>query len=219
VTSRSTSRSASLRGRRPGEQVFRGAITPAGEVGDATEIGPHEVVGCFGTDGDMVRAVPALVERGCTVKVFEDRPRSILPELRFAARPRRSRLLASTAHSVRCGLRAAELVPGTGGVRRLLDGLAIVVDAHAASAHRREQVSEPWRRRQLTPDRRVRRRPLRSDDYYRALQQRNCELVSWPIAGFQAGGVRTCDGLEHRLDRIVVTGERSSNDDRDQGEK
>ncbi|MVU78677.1 hypothetical protein GPX89_15665 [Nocardia sp. ET3-3] len=71
----------------------------------------------------------------------------------------------------------------------------------AAEANLRAQVGDSWQRRQLTPDRpaavRVHGR------YYRALARANCTLVSWPIARFAPLGIRTVDGVEHRVDCII----------------
>lgn len=44
---------------------------------------------------------------------------------------------------------------------------------------------------------------LLSSDYYPALQRPNCKLIDWPIATLSPAGIRTSDGVEHRLDAIV----------------
>lgn|GEM_PF-2653042 len=63
------------------------------------------------------------------------------------------------------------------------------------------QVRDSWMRRQLTPDSAT---VVRSHSrYYRALQQPNCKLVTWPIATLAPLGIRTVDGIEHRVDCIV----------------
>ncbi|MFE3256224.1 hypothetical protein ACFXPS_10970 [Nocardia sp. NPDC059091] len=77
----------------------------------------------------------------------------------------------------------------------------------AAAANLRAQVGDSWERRQLTPDRpaavRVHSR------YYRALRQRNCRLISWPIARLAPLGIRTVDGVEHRVDCIIYAEDAS----------
>jgi cation diffusion facilitator CzcD-associated flavoprotein CzcO len=74
----------------------------------------------------------------------------------------------------------------------------------AADLHRRVQVKDPWLRRQLTPRHRIGcKRMLISNDYYRALQQDNCKLITWPIATISEAGIRTADGIEHHVDAIV----------------
>ncbi|WP_067722175.1 hypothetical protein [Nocardia yamanashiensis] len=75
----------------------------------------------------------------------------------------------------------------------------------AASLNLRVQVRDSWQRRQLTPDTtagvRVHGR------YYRALQDPRCTLVTWPIARLAALGIRTVDGIEHRVDCIIYAEE------------
>ena len=65
-------------------------------------------------------------------------------------------------------------------------------------------MKDPWLRRQLTPDFRAGcKRMLMSSDYYPALQQDNCKLITWPIATISPRGLRTSDGIEHDVDAIV----------------
>lgn len=74
-----------------------------------------------------------------------------------------------------------------------------------ARMHLRRHVPNAWRRRQLTPLRRPRRRDLLySDRYYRTLERPNVTLVTWPIATVVPAGIRTADGLEHHVDAIIT---------------
>jgi hypothetical protein len=41
--------------------------------------------------------------------------------------------------------------------------------------------------------------------YYRAIQRPNCSLVPWPVFALTDGGVRTAEGIEHRVDSLVIT--------------
>ena len=76
--------------------------------------------------------------------------------------------------------------------------------ARLGKAHLRRSVTDPWLRRQLTPDFTPGcKRMLISSDYYPALQRDNCKLVDWPIATLSPVGIRTSDGVEHHLDAIV----------------
>jgi cation diffusion facilitator CzcD-associated flavoprotein CzcO len=77
----------------------------------------------------------------------------------------------------------------------------------AARLHLRRAVGDPWLRRQLTPrggQRSVGVRP----GYYSALQQPNCKLYTWPVYAFVEHGVRSAEGIEHRVDVIIVGEER-----------
>ncbi|RDI42154.1 hypothetical protein [Nocardia mexicana] len=75
----------------------------------------------------------------------------------------------------------------------------------AARANLRLQVRDSWVRRQLTPDGPARIRL--HNHYYEALQRPNCKLVTWPIARLAPLGIRTVDGIEHRVDCIIFAQE------------
>ena len=78
-----------------------------------------------------------------------------------------------------------------------------VVEA-VSKVHLRSQVDDPWLRRQLTPNYRIGcKRVLLSSDYYPALQQPNCKLITWPIVRLSEGGVQTAEGVEHQVDCVV----------------
>ncbi|MGH3434413.1 MAG: FAD-dependent oxidoreductase [Thermocrispum sp.] len=100
------------------------------------------------------------------------------------------------------------VVPGrvTGG--RTL-GVAV------ARAFLRWQVKDPWTRRLLTPHRRFGSRELAPGlGYFGALQRPNCKLVAWPVYAFAAEGVRSAEGVEHRVD-VVILGNSSVFADRE----
>ncbi len=71
----------------------------------------------------------------------------------------------------------------------------------AARANLRIQVRDKWVRRQLTPEGKTGVRW--HNHYYRALRQPHCKLVTWPIATLAPLGIRTVDGIEHRVDCII----------------
>jgi cation diffusion facilitator CzcD-associated flavoprotein CzcO len=74
-----------------------------------------------------------------------------------------------------------------------------------ARAHLHRQVRDPWIRRQLTPDDPLNRRQLAvSSRYYPALLEPGCELITWPVVRVCEHGIRTAEGLEHRIDCIVI---------------
>jgi cation diffusion facilitator CzcD-associated flavoprotein CzcO len=71
-----------------------------------------------------------------------------------------------------------------------------------AKVHLRLEICDPWVRRQLTPG--DGRQVVASSDYYRALRQPNCKLITWPIARISPHGIRSVEGVEHRCDCIVL---------------
>lgn len=76
----------------------------------------------------------------------------------------------------------------------------------AARLHLRVTVRDPWARRLLTPGRFSTRQVVVSRHYYAALQEPHCTLVAWPVYAITDQGVRTAEGVEHRVDSLVITG-------------
>jgi len=73
----------------------------------------------------------------------------------------------------------------------------------AARLHLRMAVRDQWLRRQLTPfgdQPGVVVRP----GFYAALQQPNCKLYTWPVYAIAEHGIRSAEGVEHRVDVIVL---------------
>ena len=126
------------------------------------------------------RIVPVVASTAAAVKVFQEQPALLLPALPPAT-PR----LVRTAS--RLAARERHLRTGIGRL------------------HLRVLIKDPWLRRQLTPDiRDSTRRPAAGSAYYRALQQPNCKLITWPVYAIVATGVRTAEGIEHEVDCIVL---------------
>lgn len=189
--------------RLPGVVDFGGPVTTAASL-DVAGVDPDARVACVGSDQAMLDAVAALVAAGRRVKVFEDRPRLVLPEGRRV--PGRAELLAAAAGPLRVAAACGNRIPTLPPIRRRLAGAPVRAQRLAGSHQRRRLLPDPWMRRQLTPSRHDHRAPLRSDGYYRALASGRAQLVSWPIARLTTDGIRTCDGLEHRIDHLVVAG-------------
>ena len=73
----------------------------------------------------------------------------------------------------------------------------------AARLHLRRSVDDPWLRRQLTPlDERG--RVAVGPGYYEALQHTACKLYTWPVYAVVENGVRSAEGVEHRVDVLIV---------------
>ena len=187
----------------PGIVDFAGRVTTATAL-DLADVDPGAVVACVGSDQVLLDAVVALAVGGHRVKVFEDRPRLVLPEGRRV--PGRAELLAAVAGPLRAVAACTARIPTLPPVRRGLAAAPVRAERVAGSYQRRRLLPDPWMRRQLTPWRHDHRPPLRSDGYYRELASGRAQLVSWPIARITANGIRTCDGLEHRIDHLVVAG-------------
>jgi cation diffusion facilitator CzcD-associated flavoprotein CzcO len=161
-------------------------------------------VAVIGTGASAVQIIPKLVKTAAKVKVFQRTPGWVLPRPDFrqpAWTKQLFRHLPVTEQLTRQAwfwgheAAAAGMVwntPATDAIQAI------------AKAHLRQQVRDPWMRRQLTPDFRAGcKRMLMSNDYYPALQKGNCKLITWPIATISPNGIRTADGIEHEVDCIV----------------
>lgn len=161
-------------------------------------------IAVIGTGPRAVALLPALVAAAERVTVFQHAAAPVLPHpgrivpgwLRqlLGQVPGGGRLLAASGIA-RDDIPAIRLVPGT-PASRLVQALS--------TAFLRRQVREPWLRRQLTPDFNAGcRHALVSSDYFAALQQPNCKLITWPVVRLTARGICTAEGIEHRVDCIV----------------
>jgi cation diffusion facilitator CzcD-associated flavoprotein CzcO len=80
-----------------------------------------------------------------------------------------------------------------------------VVGRLAARLNLRASITDPWTRRLLTPRQFGRSDVALSRRYYRALRHPRCTLVAWPVYAITDQGIRTAEGIEHRVDTVVVT--------------
>ncbi|MDT4919380.1 MAG: hypothetical protein QOI15_282 [Pseudonocardiales bacterium] len=166
--------------------------------------GRGEHVAVVGTGASAIQIIPELVKTAASVKVFQRTPAWVLPRTDFATPALAKTVFArvpAAQHAARSALFAAHEVAATGLV---WDSPVTTLVQRVALRHLRRQVPDPWLRRQLTPQFRAGcKRMLVSSDYYPALQQDNCKLITWPIATLRPDGLRTSDGVEHKLDSIV----------------
>ncbi|WP_051400469.1 flavin-containing monooxygenase [Haloechinothrix halophila] len=161
-------------------------------------------VGVIGTGASAVQIVPELVERASSVKVFQRTPGWVLPKPNpphphwLNAAFRRRPAVQSAARQALFWLHEVVAL----GV--VWDSVATTAVQGIARAHLRLTVKDKWLRRQLTPDFRIGcKRILMTSDYYPALQQNNCKLITWPMYAISPNGIRTAEGVEHELDCIV----------------
>jgi cation diffusion facilitator CzcD-associated flavoprotein CzcO len=163
-----------------GLETYRGRVIRADDW-DVALVSRTDHVALVGVSANAARILPESVRTAASVKVFQQSAVWVLPRTELPA--------PAVARA------AFALVPA-----RRRRALVRRVAAH----HLKRQVRDPWLRRQLTPARWARSTPLVSSDFYPALQQPNCKLITWPIASISPTGVRTSDGVEHKVDCIVL---------------
>lgn len=183
-------------------------------------------VAVVGGGAALATVVPPVAARARRVTVFQHDPVWILPTppvpgLRLLLGRMPAGLLGTLpGDSARplpgdpfapAAARASRAVPGPGALGRFgLDALrwgGRQALRRVAAANLRAQVGDSWVRRQLTPDQRAAVRV--HGRYYRALRRPDCTLVSWPIARLAPHGIRTVDGVEHRVDCIIYAEDAS----------
>ena len=67
-----------------------------------------------------------------------------------------------------------------------------------------------WLKSQLIPNiANTPKRFLKSDDYYTALQEKNCQLITWPIKDILSNAIITLNGTTYPTDIIILTDYKS----------
>ncbi|RDI44985.1 flavin-containing monooxygenase [Nocardia mexicana] len=161
-------------------------------------------VAVVGTGASAVQIIPELVRRAGSVKVYQRTPGWVLPRVNRRTNAVTRQLYRQVPLTQRLARQAWFWGHESVALGVVWNSPLTRVVESVATMHLRSQVSDPWLRRQLTPDFRAGcKRLLLSNDYYPALQRENCTLVTWPIARIAPQGIRTAEGIEHRADCIV----------------
>lgn len=161
-------------------------------------------VAVIGTGASAVQIIPELVKTAAKVKVFQRTPGWVLPRPDFPHPGWAKEILRTIPVTGQLARQALFWGHEAVAVGMVWDTPATTAIQWIAKAHLRRQISDPWKRRQLTPDFRAGcKRMLMTNDYYPALESDNCALITWPIATISPNGIRTADGIEHEVDCIV----------------
>jgi cation diffusion facilitator CzcD-associated flavoprotein CzcO len=163
-------------------------------------------VAVIGTGASAVQVVPSIAPQVEKLSVFQRTPAWVMPkrDRRYSERARqrfaRNPTALRASRSLRYGL--SELV----GPMVFLDSKRLSAIAEAGSLkHLEAQVKDPDLRARLTPDFQFGcKRILISDDYWSSFERENVALVTEPIEEITNAGVRTCDGILHEVDAIVM---------------
>ncbi|MCW2654541.1 MAG: 4-hydroxyacetophenone monooxygenase [Mycobacterium sp.] len=161
-------------------------------------------VAVIGTGASAVQIVPELVKVAASVKVFQRTPGWVLPRGDVPNPALAKQLYAQLPVTLALVRQAWYWGHESMALGVVWNSPATRLVELIAKAHLRMQVRDPWLRRQLTPQFRAGcKRLLISNDYYPALQRDNCALITWPIARISPHGIRSVEGVEHRVDCIV----------------
>ena len=161
-------------------------------------------VAVIGTGASAIQIIPELVKKAGFVKVFQRTPGWVLPRLDIATPPAVQAVFTKVPAAQELARQALFWGHEASATALVWNTPLTSLVARLGKTHLRMAVKDPWLRRQLTPDFTPGcKRMLVSSDYYPALQRDNCKLIDWPIATLSPAGIRTSDGIEHRLDCIV----------------
>jgi cation diffusion facilitator CzcD-associated flavoprotein CzcO len=161
-------------------------------------------VAVIGTGASAVQIIPELVKQAEFVKVFQRTPGWVIPRFDMAMPAAVQSLFARVPAAQQLARQILFWGHEASATALVWDSPLTGLVAQLGKAHLRNQVKDPWLRRQLTPDFTPGcKRMLVSSDYYPALQKDNCKLIDWSIATMSPVGIRTSDGVEHHLDAIV----------------
>lgn len=161
-------------------------------------------VAVVGTGASAVQLIPELVKVADKVTVFQRTPGWILPRMDYRS-PNWHKSLFKRLPAAQSLMRRALFWGHESMAFSFIWSTPMTrVVERISSAFLRQQVKDKWLRRQLTPDFTIGcKRVLMTSDYYPALQQPNCKLITWPIATISPKGIRTAEGIEHQVDCIV----------------
>lgn len=164
-------------------------------------------VGIVGTGSSAVQMTGALIDRVGELRLFQRTPQWILPVSNEPISEEDRRRYRDDPAAM-AALRAELSTTFTEHFANA------VVDARSEQVRRIEalcrshlvaSVSDPQLRARLLPDYRAAcKRLVVSSTFYDAIQQPHAQLVTAPIAGVEPDGVRTVDGVLHRLDVLVL---------------
>lgn len=169
-------------------------------------------VAVIGTGASAIQFVPHLQQNAASVDLFQrtppwilskpDRAMSLAERFLFKRFPKAQQALRD---SIYWQLETRVL------------GLAVnprfmAIAKRWALNHIRSQISDPELRKKVTPDYTIGcKRILMSDEYYPALDQPNVDVITTGIQEVTADAVVTEDGVEHKVDAIILgTGFRAT---------
>jgi cation diffusion facilitator CzcD-associated flavoprotein CzcO len=163
-------------------------------------------VGVIGTGSTAIQIVGAIVERVEHLCLFQRTAQWIMPaenpaytegELaRFRDEPSEVQELHERLNEM-FGVFANAVVDSESPGIKMIE--------QACLTNLEDNVRDPELRERLRPDYRAAcKRLIMSPDFYDAIQHQNAELVTEAIEQVEAKGVRTCDGVLHELDVLVL---------------
>lgn len=169
-------------------------------------------IGIIGTGASAIQIIPSIVNQVQELKVFQRTPSWVIPKPDGNISPLTQKILKALPiirKAYRNWLYITHELTAIGFIRYPLIMKAF---AKIASRYLNKQVKDPVLREKLRPDYVIGcKRVLLSNEYYRAMQSENLELINSGIQEIVTKGIKTIDGRETELDTIILaTGFRAA---------
>jgi cyclohexanone monooxygenase len=185
----------------PGQRRFRGRQFHSARW-DHSKSTAGERVASIGTGASAIQYVPAIARDTAHLTVFQRTPIWISPRFDFPFTAEQHELFErepSEAQKLR-----DEAFDSYESSSFDVDAAQTRDATELARSYLMRKVSDPALRAKLTPDYPVGcKRPLMSREWYPTFALANVGLETTPIAELTERGVRTVDGVEHRVDTVI----------------
>lgn len=185
----------------PGAQRFRGRRFHSARW-DHSRSTAGERVASIGTGASAIQYVPAIARKTAHLTVFQRTPIWIAPRFDFPFTPEQHELFErdpAMAQKLR-----DEAFDAYESSSFDVDAAQTREATELARSYLMRKVADPELRAKLTPDYPAGcKRPLMSRDWYPTFALPNVSLETTAIAELTERGVRTVDGVEHRVDTII----------------
>jgi cyclohexanone monooxygenase len=184
-----------------GAQRFRGRRFHSARW-DHSKSTAGERVASIGTGASAIQYVPAIARKTAQLTVFQRTPIWIAPRFDFPFTPEQHELFErdpATAQKLR-----DEAFDAYEASSFDVESAQIHEATELARSYLHRKVADPELRAKLTPDYPAGcKRPLMSREWYPTFALPNVSLETTAIAELTERGVRTVDGVEHRVDTII----------------
>ncbi|WP_375286049.1 flavin-containing monooxygenase [Sphingomonas sp.] len=163
-------------------------------------------IGVVGTGSTAAQLTSALAPRSAHFSLFQRTPQWVMPRPNPEYSPEEKAAFRADPAALEALVQQLRSKTLEGYATAVLDyDSPQLAEIERLCREHLETVRDPDLRRRLTPDYRAAcKRLVISDDFYRAIQHPNAELVTSPIVRIEPAGIRTADGTLHELDVLAL---------------
>ncbi len=189
----------------PGLNEFSGASFHTARWDHSVDL-KGKRVGVIGTGSTACQVIPEMVKVADRVSVFQRTPQWIYPRPDADYSERYKNTLAHFPKLATIIGRLWSVFYAQMFARTVIGKpLQFWITDKIVRRYLKQSIADPVLREKLTPDYRIGcKRLVLSSDFFEAVQQPNCDLVTDDIDHIESDGVVTADGKKHELDVLVL---------------